>query len=105
MARFDNLQLRRSTSCSRTARSGIATPYNVLAPTYYFGKGFGDLPDETGLAARLRCDRRGRLSDSEPFVRRGAAPTLVGTTTTLIPVWDWRCRMVDFAPCFFMLAP
>jgi hypothetical protein len=28
--------------------SGIATPYSVLAPTYYFGKGFGDLPDAAG---------------------------------------------------------
>jgi hypothetical protein len=28
--------------------SGIATPYSVLAPTYYFGKGFGDLPEEAG---------------------------------------------------------
>ena len=28
--------------------SGIATPYSVLAPTYYFGKGFGDLPDQAG---------------------------------------------------------
>ena len=28
--------------------SGIATPYSVLTPTYYFGKGFGDLPDEAG---------------------------------------------------------
>jgi hypothetical protein len=28
--------------------SGIATPYSVLTPTYYFGKGFGDLPDGAG---------------------------------------------------------
>ena len=28
--------------------SGIATPYSVLTPTYYFGKGFGDLPDAAG---------------------------------------------------------
>jgi hypothetical protein len=28
--------------------SGIATPYSTLTPTYYFGKGFGDLPDEAG---------------------------------------------------------
>ena len=28
--------------------SGIATPYTTLTPTYYFGKGFGDLPDEAG---------------------------------------------------------
>ncbi len=28
--------------------SGIATPYSVLTPTYYFGKGFGDLPEDAG---------------------------------------------------------
>ncbi|MGB6936635.1 MAG: hypothetical protein WBE14_08040, partial [Xanthobacteraceae bacterium] len=28
--------------------SGIATPYSTLTPTFYFGKGFGDLPDEAG---------------------------------------------------------
>jgi hypothetical protein len=28
--------------------SGLATPYSVLTPTYYFGKGFGDLPDSAG---------------------------------------------------------
>ena len=59
---------RRNISCSKTARtnwrcwsawsmdwgstgainSGIATPYSVLTPTFYFGKGFGDLPDSAG---------------------------------------------------------
>jgi hypothetical protein len=28
--------------------SGIATPWSVLTPTYYFGKGFGDLPEQAG---------------------------------------------------------
>jgi hypothetical protein len=28
--------------------SGIGTPYSLLTPTYYFGKGFGDLPDSAG---------------------------------------------------------
>jgi hypothetical protein len=28
--------------------SGIATPWSTLTPTYYFGKGFGDLPEEAG---------------------------------------------------------
>jgi hypothetical protein len=28
--------------------SGIGTPYSLLTPTFYFGKGFGDLPDEAG---------------------------------------------------------
>ena len=28
--------------------SGIATPWSVLTPTYYFGKGFGDLPERAG---------------------------------------------------------
>ena len=30
------------------SNSGIGTPYSVLTPTYYFGKGFGDLPDSAG---------------------------------------------------------
>jgi hypothetical protein len=28
--------------------SGIATPWGSLTPTFYFGKGFGDLPDQAG---------------------------------------------------------
>jgi hypothetical protein len=28
--------------------SGLATPYSQLTPTFYFGKGFGDLPDSAG---------------------------------------------------------
>ncbi len=28
--------------------AGLATPYSVLTPTLYFGKGFGDLPAEAG---------------------------------------------------------
>jgi hypothetical protein len=28
--------------------SGLATPFSVLTPTFYFGKGFGDLPDSFG---------------------------------------------------------
>ena len=28
--------------------SGIATPYTTLTPTFYFGKGFGDLPEAAG---------------------------------------------------------
>jgi hypothetical protein len=30
------------------SNSGIGTPYSVLTPTYYFGKGFGDLPESAG---------------------------------------------------------
>jgi hypothetical protein len=30
------------------SNSGIATPYSVLTPTGYFGKGFGDLPEQAG---------------------------------------------------------
>ena len=48
--------------------SGIGTPYTPLTPTYYFGKGFGDLPDSR-VAARLRGDRADRLSDPDPLVR------------------------------------
>jgi hypothetical protein len=28
--------------------SGIGTSYSLLTPTFYFGKGFGDLPDSAG---------------------------------------------------------
>ena len=28
--------------------SGIGTPYSLITPTYYFGKGLGDLPDAAG---------------------------------------------------------
>jgi len=28
--------------------AGIGTSYSVLTPTFYFGKGFGDLPDQAG---------------------------------------------------------
>jgi hypothetical protein len=28
--------------------AGLATPYSVLTPTFFFGKGFGDLPPEAG---------------------------------------------------------
>ena len=28
--------------------SGIGTPYSTLTPTFYFGKGFGDLPEDAG---------------------------------------------------------
>src|SRR5581483_8805712 len=28
--------------------SGIGTPYSLLTPTFYFGKGFGDLPEAAG---------------------------------------------------------
>jgi hypothetical protein len=28
--------------------SGLGTPYSLLTPTFYFGKGFGDLPDGAG---------------------------------------------------------
>jgi hypothetical protein len=30
------------------SNSGLATPYSTLTPTFYFGKGFGDLPDNAG---------------------------------------------------------
>jgi hypothetical protein len=30
------------------SNSGIATPYSLFTPTYYFGKGLGDLPDGAG---------------------------------------------------------
>ncbi|MDE2375484.1 MAG: hypothetical protein KGL96_14770, partial [Hyphomicrobiales bacterium] len=33
--------------------AGIATQYSTLTPTYYFGQGFGGLPDELGFARPL----------------------------------------------------
>jgi hypothetical protein len=30
------------------SNSGIGTPYSLYTPTFYFGKGFGDLPDSAG---------------------------------------------------------
>ena len=30
------------------SNAGIGTPYSLFTPTYYFGKGFGDLPDSAG---------------------------------------------------------
>jgi hypothetical protein len=30
------------------SNSGLGTPYSLFTPTYYFGKGFGDLPDDAG---------------------------------------------------------
>ncbi|HUZ32355.1 MAG TPA: hypothetical protein VMV19_09690 [Xanthobacteraceae bacterium] len=33
--------------------AGIATQYSTLTPTYYFGQGFGGLPDEIGFARPL----------------------------------------------------
>ncbi len=30
------------------SNSGLGTPYSVFTPTFYFGKGFGDLPDSAG---------------------------------------------------------
>ena len=33
--------------------AGIGTPYSFLTPTYYFGQGFGQLPDSVGWARPL----------------------------------------------------
>jgi hypothetical protein len=30
------------------SNSGIGTPYSQITPTFYFGKGFGDLPEDAG---------------------------------------------------------
>lgn len=34
---------------SGATNAGIATSYSTLTPTFYFGKGLGDLPDTIGL--------------------------------------------------------
>jgi hypothetical protein len=33
--------------------AGIGTPYSLVTPTYYFGQGFGGLPDDIGWARPL----------------------------------------------------
>jgi hypothetical protein len=38
------------TGINREVGSSLATPFSVLTPTFYFGKGFGDLPDTMGWA-------------------------------------------------------
>src|SRR3984893_6699051 len=34
--------------------AGFGTPYSLITPTFYFGKGFGDLPDEAGWLRAFR---------------------------------------------------
>ena len=46
--------------------SGLADPWSTLTPTFYFGKGFGDLPEFFRMVARLRRDRADRLPDFRP---------------------------------------
>ena len=55
------------------SNSGIATPYTTLTPTYYFGKGFGDLPDSAGWLRAFAVTGQIGYRDSEPLVRPGAA--------------------------------
>ena len=49
--------------------AGIGTPYSFLTPTYYFGQGFGQLPDDVELGAALRHHRADRLSNSDHLLR------------------------------------
>ncbi len=52
-----------------TGAAGVgATSWSTITPTFYFGKGFGDLPDSAGIGARLRGDRPGRVPDSDNVV-------------------------------------
>ena len=45
--------------------AGIGTPYSVLTPTYYFGQGFGQLPDTHRMGTAVRGNRSGRISDPD----------------------------------------
>src|ERR1700683_4316886 len=55
--------------------SGLGTPYSLLTPTYYFGKGFGDLPDSTGwLRAFAVTGQVGYEIPSRSFDLVAAAP-------------------------------
>jgi hypothetical protein len=60
--------------------SGIGTPYTLLTPTYYFGKGFGDLPDQAGwLRAFAVTGEIGYQIPSRSFdvVQQAAIPQVV----------------------------
>jgi hypothetical protein len=62
------------------SNSGIATPYTLLTPTYYFGKGFGDLPDQAGwLRAFAMTGEIGYQIPSRSFdvVQQAAIPQMV----------------------------
>jgi hypothetical protein len=45
--------------------AGIGTSYSLLTPTYYFGLGFGELPDTIGWARPVGRNRPGRVSDPD----------------------------------------
>jgi hypothetical protein len=62
------------------SNSGIGTPYTLLTPTYYFGKGFGDLPDQAGwLRAFAVTGEIGYQIPSRSFdvVQQAAIPQVV----------------------------
>ena len=72
-----------------------AERFNVYTPTLYFGKGFGDLPDEPGLGAAVRDHRPGRLRDPGRRRRRSASiPTPATVDTEFNPrVLDWGATL------------
>ena len=45
--------------------AGIGTSYSLLTPTYYFGQGFGQLPDTHRMGKADRGNRPDRLSDPD----------------------------------------
>jgi hypothetical protein len=62
------------------SNSGIGTAYTLLTPTYYFGKGFGDLPDQAGwLRAFAVTGEIGYQIPSRSFdvVQQAAVPQAV----------------------------
>ena len=46
--------------------AGIGTPYSVLTPTYYFGQGFGRLPETSNLRGRSRSPDRSVIKSRPP---------------------------------------
>lgn len=66
--------------------SGIGTSYSELTPTYYFGKGFGDLPDSAGwLRAFAVTGQVGYQipTESYDFVQNSFVPQVLTYGATL----------------------
>ena len=56
--------------------AGIGTPYSLLTPTYYFGQGFGQLPDNVGWARPFAITGQiGYQIPTTSYDRRRRAPT------------------------------
>ena len=71
--------------------AGIGTPYSVLTPTYYFGQGFGGLPDTIGWAQAARGHRPDRLSNPDDVLRRAARAPLSRRCSSTAPRCNTAC--------------